>query len=410
MREEAAVSIKSVTKEFLLPHQKSSSIKSLFLNPFTKYKSETQLALNDISFDINKGEFFGIVGRNGSGKSTLLKCMAGVYTPDRGRIKHAGKLVPFIELGVGFNPELSGRDNVYLNAALFGFNRAETDKMYDKIVEFAELENFMDQKLKNYSSGMQVRLAFSIAIQVKGDILLLDEVLAVGDAAFQQKCFDYFQELKDSNITVIFVSHDRAALERFCDRGVLIDKGRLVAAGPIIKVLNRYNKIILDELDRGSAQEKERAKQVRKKISSQQAKIIEVSTYTKKGKIQRKFLPGENAYVRFSVKIHKRILNPILGVTIWEKNVKQPVFATNTLIEGNRKTGDFQKNSTIYFSLELPTNLNDGEYHIEPAIANESGSVVIDQISKASTFYINGNNNPYSLLSSENQINLSVKE
>jgi len=173
----------------------------------------------------------GVVGRNGSGKSTLLKLLSGIYTPTKGSITVKGKLTPFIELGVGFNPELSGRDNVYLNGALLGFSRAEMGEKYDEIVAFSELERFMDQKLKNYSSGMQVRLAFSIAIQTNTDILVLDEVLAVGDEAFQRKCFDYFKQIKAQKKTVILVTHDMASVRRFCNRAIMIDNGKVVADG-----------------------------------------------------------------------------------------------------------------------------------------------------------------------------------
>ncbi len=203
-----------------------------------------QTALRDISFEVKKGEFFGIVGRNGSGKSTLLKLLAGIYTPNEGSIQVAGKLTPFIELGVGFNHELSGRENVFLNGALLGFNRKEMTSMYDDIVEFAELERFMDQKLKNYSSGMQVRLAFSIAIRAKGAILLLDEVLAVGDAIFQKKCYDYFKELKKLKKTVILVSHDSNALQQFCDRAILIESGSIRREGKIGSVINEYTDLL----------------------------------------------------------------------------------------------------------------------------------------------------------------------
>lgn len=195
--DDIAIKVNGVSKAFKLPHEKQNSVKGLFVNMFRgKRTFERQQVLKDISFDIKKGEFFGIVGRNGSGKSTLLKLMAGIYTPDKGHIQVNGKLTPFIELGVGFNPELTGRENVFLNGALLGFNRKEMEAMYDEIVAFAELESFMDQKLKNYSSGMQVRLAFSIAIRANTDILVLDEVLAVGDEAFQRKCFAYFAKLK----------------------------------------------------------------------------------------------------------------------------------------------------------------------------------------------------------------------
>lgn len=229
---ETIVRVADVSKSFRLPHEKHTSVKSLFVNIFKRKRGyEKQEVLRDISFEIEEGDFFGIVGRNGSGKSTLLKLIAGIYSPDTGSIDVKGKLTPFIELGVGFNPELSGRDNVFLNGALLGFNRKEVTKMYDDIVAFAELERFMDQKLKNYSSGMQVRLAFSIAIQAKSDILMLDEVLAVGDAAFQQKCFDYFTQLKKEKRTVIFVSHDMSAVTRFCTKAIYLKDGDLIQTG-----------------------------------------------------------------------------------------------------------------------------------------------------------------------------------
>jgi ABC-2 type transport system ATP-binding protein len=229
MADEVAIKVEKVSKTFKLPHEKNTSIKSAVVNFYRRKRSfEAQEVLKNVSFEIKKGEFFGIVGRNGSGKSTLLKMLAGIYIPTDGEIHVKGKLTPFIELGVGFNPELTGRENVFLNGALLGFNRSEMQAMYDDIVSFAELERFMDQKLKNYSSGMQVRLAFSIAIRANTDILLLDEVLAVGDAVFQQKCFDYFKELKKEKKTVVFVSHDANALLQYCDRGILIENGELI--------------------------------------------------------------------------------------------------------------------------------------------------------------------------------------
>ena len=203
--------VNNLHKSFRLPYENQNSIKGKLIN-FRRRGYETQKVLKGVSFEVNKGDFFGIVGRNGSGKSTLLKLLAGIYTPNKGSVEVNGKLTPFIELGVGFNPELSGRDNVFLNGALLGFTRSEMEEKYDDIVAFAELERFMDQKLKNYSSGMQVRLAFSIAIRADADILVLDEVLAVGDEAFQQKCFQYFNDLKRLKKTVILVTHDMAAV------------------------------------------------------------------------------------------------------------------------------------------------------------------------------------------------------
>jgi ABC-2 type transport system ATP-binding protein len=240
---EIAVKVEGLSKSFVLPHERHRSVKSAFINVFrSKRTFEKQRALQDISFEIKKGEFFGIVGRNGSGKSTLLKLLAGIYSQDKGTITINGSLTPFIELGVGFNPELTGRENVFLNGALLGFNRKQMLEMYDEIVEFAELEKFMDQKLKNYSSGMQVRLAFSIAIRAHTDILLIDEVLAVGDANFQKKCFDIFKQIKNAGRTVIFVTHDMGAVQEFCDRAIMIQDSEVVAIGEPRKIALSYER------------------------------------------------------------------------------------------------------------------------------------------------------------------------
>ena len=228
-----ALSVSHVAKSFRLPTEQASGLKQAFLNWTKGIKGyREQQVLRDISFEVRKGDFFGIVGRNGSGKSTLLKIISGIYTPEKGNVVINGTLVPFIELGVGFNPELTGRENVYLNGALLGFSRDQVDAMYDDIVEFAELGEFMDQKLKNYSSGMQVRLAFSVAIKARGDILVLDEVLAVGDEAFQKKCDRFFKQVKtDPSKTVILVTHSMDAVKKYCNKAILIKDGEIIASG-----------------------------------------------------------------------------------------------------------------------------------------------------------------------------------
>ena len=243
---ENAIVVKDIYKTFRLPHENHSGLKQLTLGLFQKDRKkgyESQKVLKGVSFEIKKGDFFGIVGRNGSGKSTLLKLLAGIYTPDSGGVDIRGSLIPFIELGVGFNPELTGRENVFLNGALLGLSRDEMQTMYDDIVEFAELEDFMDQKLKNYSSGMQVRLAFSIAIRADADILLLDEVLAVGDEAFQRKCFNYFAELKKRKRTVILVTHSMDAVQQFCNKALMIEKGEVVALGNPAAIAQKYREL-----------------------------------------------------------------------------------------------------------------------------------------------------------------------
>lgn len=243
MENDIVISVKNIHKSFRLPTERAWGLKQAIFNRLKGIKGyKEQKVLNDISFNIHRGEFVGIVGRNGSGKSTLLKSLAKIYFPEKGSVEINGNLIPFIELGVGFNPDLTGRENIYLNGAMLGFSNKEVDAMYDEIVDFAELRPFMDQKLKNFSSGMQVRLAFSIAIRARGDILLLDEVLAVGDAAFQKKCNDYFTEIKGKQ-TVILVTHSMANVREYCDRAILIEEGKVKLDGDPQKVAAAYEKL-----------------------------------------------------------------------------------------------------------------------------------------------------------------------
>jgi ABC-2 type transport system ATP-binding protein len=240
MADDIALSVNGLSKDFVLPHERKNTLKEFLLH-FNKPTFERQNALHDINFEVKRGEFFGIVGRNGSGKSTLLKLIGGIYQPTVGSVTVNGTLTPFIELGIGFNPELTGRENVYLNGAILGLTRKEIIVKYDEIVAFAEIERFMDQKLKNYSSGMQVRLAFSIAMQAHNDILLIDEVLAVGDANFQRKCFQVFNDIKkEGKKTVVFVTHDMGAVQKFCDRAMMIQDSRVIEIGDPRKIALRY--------------------------------------------------------------------------------------------------------------------------------------------------------------------------
>ena len=242
MNKKVAIRVDNLVKTFKIPTEASNGIKQKLINVLKGKKGYREFTpLKGISFEIEKGEFFGIVGRNGSGKSTLLKTIAGIYQPNQGSVEVNGRLVPFIELGVGFNHELTGRENIYLNGALLGFSNQEVDAMYDEIVAFAELEDFMEEKLKNYSSGMQVRLAFSIAIRAKSDILLLDEVLAVGDEAFQRKCENYFRQLRKQKKTVILVTHSMGNVRKYCSRAMLIRDGKIVSCGNPDDVANEYS-------------------------------------------------------------------------------------------------------------------------------------------------------------------------
>ena len=248
VRPPAVVLVEGVSKTFRLPHQQYTTLKERVLHPWRTTEYDELRALRDVSLEISEGEFFGIVGRNGSGKSTLLKCIAGIYRTDTGRIVVDGRLSPFIELGVGFNMDLNARDNVLINAIMLGLSRRQAQERFEHVVAFAELEEFMDLRLKNYSSGMLVRLAFAIAIQVDAEILLIDEVFAVGDAAFQQKCYDEFFRLKREGKTVIFVSHDMYSIERFCDRAMLIEHGVMTRIGDPHQIGRAYHELNFGQL------------------------------------------------------------------------------------------------------------------------------------------------------------------
>jgi len=235
-----AIAVSGVRKSFRLPHERRTTLKEYFLHPLRRTTYEENRALDDVTFAVDEGEFFGVIGPNGSGKSTLLKILAGIYRPDAGTVRVRGLLSPFIELGVGFDDELTARDNVRLSGALLGLTLNEVAERFDDIIAFAELERFVDQKLKNFSSGMQVRLAFSTAIQVPFDVLLLDEVFAVGDQAFQEKCFATFDRFREEGKTIVLVSHELEAVSRFCDRALLISGGRMGALGPADEVVELY--------------------------------------------------------------------------------------------------------------------------------------------------------------------------
>jgi ABC-type polysaccharide/polyol phosphate transport system ATPase subunit len=238
--DDIAVRAEDVSKVFRLPHEQVHTLKERVVHPTRRRTFDALQALDGVSFDVVKGEFFGIVGRNGSGKSTLMKCLAGIYRADAGAMWLRGRMAPFIELGVGFNPELTAHDNVLINAVMLGLTPAQARERYDAIIAFAELEEFVDLKLKNYSSGMHVRLAFSVMVHVDADVLLIDEVLAVGDAAFQQKCYDALNRAHHDGRTILLVTHDMEQVQRFCGRALLLERGKPVELGDAASVARRY--------------------------------------------------------------------------------------------------------------------------------------------------------------------------
>lgn len=380
--QEPAVVVQSLYKTFRLPHEQHSGIKQAIISIFrSKRGYETQKVLNDVSFEIKRGEFFGIVGRNGSGKSTLLKLLAGIYAPDSGLVQVNGSLTSFIELGVGFNPELTGRENVFMNGALLGFDRAQMEEMYDDIVEFAEIPEFMDQKLKNYSSGMQVRLAFSIAIRAKSDILLLDEVLAVGDAIFQKKCYDYFKQLKREKRTVIFVSHDTNALYEYCDRGILIDNGQLVCEGKINKVIDAY----IATLNAKEAQQDSVSNQGH--VGAGGFYIDNMEVHTVSGEKKNLFTESDrDICVTVTYKADQAIKDPIYGLSIYDAASQRIVVINN--MWSHKKVDDLAEGQRVKVLWTLPNIFATGTFTITPAAASSGGTVTNDQVENMQSFRV----------------------
>jgi ABC-type polysaccharide/polyol phosphate transport system ATPase subunit len=371
MMEDFAVKVENVSKTFKLPREKTTSIKSAVVNFYRRKKEyEVQKALDNISFEIKKGEFFGIVGRNGSGKSTLLKLLAGIYTPTSGQVHVRGSLTPFIELGVGFNPELTGRENVYLNGALLGFSRKEMHRMYKDIVDFAELKRFMDQKLKNYSSGMQVRLAFSIAIRAQSDILLIDEVLAVGDEAFQRKSINVFEKYKAQKRTIILVTHDMGVVERFCDRAMIINDGEFLKIGSPQEVAHIYTEINKNKY-LSDKENKNDEIGYSKKINS-----YILDSITKEPK--QKFKQGEKALIQLKWSmpgVHNA------GVAII-KQTGEYIFGPNTYLE-NKSFHDLKE---IFYKVRL--DLMPGEYFLKLGLFGETDSDVLEFVDEGPSFLI----------------------
>lgn len=369
---DAAIKVEHVSKNFVLPHEKKDSIKRAFTGMFkSKAKgSEIQHALKDVSFEVKKGEFFGIVGRNGSGKSTLLKMLAGIYQPTRGSISTRGKLVPFIELGVGFNPELTGRENVYLNGALLGFSFKEMQAMYDDIVKFAELERFMDQKLKNYSSGMQVRLAFSLATRAHADILLVDEVLAVGDAAFQRKCFEYFKELKANKKTVVFVTHDMSAVKEYCDRAMLIDQSEVQHIGSPADIAREYSMLFMDKAS-------EHAKKGNgERWGNGDATITKVKT-----KVE-----GDEVVVDVTVRAEGSIDKLIYGIHIMGQDGAEITAMNNRMIQAPDIVG-IKPGQEVNFTWRILNVFNDGQYNVMLTLVDDVANT-LDWFVKADEFTV----------------------
>ncbi len=376
-----AVSIESVSKTFRLPHQQFSTLKERVLHPFRTTEYDELRAVQDISVDIATGEFFGIVGRNGSGKSTLLKCIAGIYGVDTGRISIAGRLSPFIELGVGFNMDLTARDNVVINAIMLGLSRRDARARFDDVIAFAELEEFVDLKLKNYSSGMLVRLAFATAIQVDAEILLIDEVLAVGDAAFQQKCFEEFFRLKREGKTIVFVSHDMYSVERFCDRAMLMERGRMVELADPHTIARAYHKLNFGTLphdapaagpaDGGTA-------------------IADAWFESASGERVTTVSQEEPLTMCFEVRFAETLTDPVFAATLRTELGHTIIVARSD--QHGAVSGEFRDGESVVARFGLPGWLTPSRYMLTPSVAREgTGADTVAMVEDMTSIVVHGN-------------------
>jgi ABC-type polysaccharide/polyol phosphate transport system ATPase subunit len=395
-----AVVIDHVAKTFRLPHQQYSTLKERVLHPWRSTTYDELKALRDVDVTIRQGEFFGIVGRNGSGKSTLLKCLAGIYRPDAGRIEVHGRLSPFIELGVGFNPDLTARDNIIINAVMLGLSRKEARERFDRIIAFAELEEFVDLKLKNYSSGMAVRLGFSTAIQVDSDVLLVDEVLAVGDANFQQKCFEEFARLKDEGKSIVFVTHDMHSVERFCDRAMLVERGEVLEIGEPRAIARAYNELNFGRLLHDDATEDDQ------RFGDQGTAEIVEAWFERGGERVKQIAQGERLQIAVSIRFHGDVDSPIVGVTL-RNEMGHTYFVGSTewmgVDLGHRGAGDAL---VVRFTLDTPFATS--QYLLTPSIARAgSGANAIDLREDLTSVYIHATHNTGGLVESPYEIDVT---
>jgi ABC-type polysaccharide/polyol phosphate transport system ATPase subunit len=379
------VTCRRVRKVFRIPYDRPSTLKQRVLHPSRSRTGREFEALRDVSFEIERGEFFGVIGRNGSGKSTLLKCLAGIYLPTSGTIDVRGRLSPFIELGVGFNPELTALDNIVVNAALLGIRPREARRSFDEIIRFAELEEFRQLKLKNYSSGMHVRLGFAAAIQADADIFLVDEVLAVGDAPFQEKCFQTFRKLKRDGRTVVYVTHDLTSVERFCDRALLLHAGEVRAIGDPGDVIRSYRQLNFED---EQAEQVGSADQPSRRWGDGAAEVVDAWFEAQDGNRVRVIPQGARTVFKAKIRFNRPFDRPIFGVIV--KNERgDHVLVTNTQFD-EIDTGRFAKGEEATYSVAFDLHLADGVHTASPAVAYQDAQRFADWQEDAVTVVVRG--------------------
>jgi len=326
-------------------------------------------ALRDVSFELERGETLGLVGPNGCGKSTLLQMVSGILQPTMGRVVTRGRIAALLELGAGFNPEFSGRENVYLNGEIMGLSRGEIDRAMPSIEAFAEIGEFMERPVKEYSSGMYVRLAFSTAIHVDPEILIVDEALAVGDAVFANRCVRKFQELRERKITVLFVSHDLGLVKQLSDRAILLLNGRIEAAGAPNDVINRYIGLVLEKQAPETRQERLRSSF---RHGDGTSEIVGVQMLNARGEETAAIASGEPVTVRVQARFHRAVSDPMVGILV-RTRIGMDVYGTNTRIE-HARLGDFEAGQLLEVDFGIECWLTPQQYTLTAATQNADGS------------------------------------
>lgn len=359
-----AVEVRNIHKTFRIPRNRITSFKERAAHPFGRNEYRDLETLRGVSFDIHKGEFFGIVGRNGSGKSTLLKIMASIYAADAGRIRIAGRLAPFIELGVGFDPDLAARENVVLNGVMMGLSRREAEERIDAVMDFAELREFEDLKLKNYSSGMSVRLAFAVMLQADADVLLIDEVLAVGDASFQQKCTDVFYGMKKAGKTIVLVTHDMGAVQSYCDRAMLIHDGLSLFMGDPEEVGRRYLQLNFE--DTGSTPEG-----FRPGSPDVHAKVVDAWIEDADGTRQKNVEGRDPIRIRTVIEARERLENAVVAFHLYDVRGIHVLGFNYSPGEAADGPVVLEPDQRVEISVELPNQLAKGHYFLKCWVARD---------------------------------------
>ena len=383
-----AISVKDVHKSFKIYYDKGQSFKEklLFRN---RNKYENREVLKGISFDVKKGEAIGLIGKNGCGKSTLLKLMTQIIYPDKGSIKMNGRISSLIELGAGFHPDMSGRENIYTNASIFGLNRKEIDERIKQIIDFSELEEFIDNPVRTYSSGMYMRLAFAVAINVDADILLIDEILAVGDANFQAKCFNKLREIKANGTTIVIVSHALGQIEQICERSVWIEDGYIKLQGPPRDVHPYYLDFMGQKIINSDANKDKTGNVIKKdknRFGNQEVLFSNICILDKNYNYKDVFRTGEEMIVELKYK-HIHNVKSNIGISI--SNIDGVVcYGTNVLIEDNNFV-DINADGKIQAVIEK-LNLMPGKYFLDVAAYTED-NFPQDDIKKVLSFNIVSN-------------------